>query len=241
MQHTSSKKYWHLVILPMPWSATKKIIQQATHWKFNIVLDKQQWACKKKFPYNETLQGGLSLLLHPGRLTAGTYKSPIFCKENHLNQTSMTMFQPFIFRGVTWLDPQRQLSHQHLDVTIESSASSSRGPSEEPQSGRPSWTRPAMLLYRREVKNSWATFNCHHCWSEGVSTRCKSTWFLWCLCQGDIWVVPTIGGKPPKWMVKIMENPLDKMGWFGGSFPPIFGKQPISTAFQTKNPKQRLK
>ena len=26
-----------------------------------------------------------------------------------------------------------------------------------------------------------------------------------------------IGGKPPKWMVKIMENPI-KNGWFGGYF-----------------------
>ena len=35
-----------------------------------------------------------------------------------------------------------------------------------------------------------------------------------------IWVFPKIGGKPPKWMVKIMENPI-KMGWFGGTT--IFG------------------
>ena len=37
-------------------------IQQETHWKFNIVLDKQQWACKRNFPCNENFQGGLSLL-----------------------------------------------------------------------------------------------------------------------------------------------------------------------------------
>ena len=34
-----------------------------------------------------------------------------------------------------------------------------------------------------------------------------------------IWVFPKIG-VPPKWMVKIMENPI-KMGWFGGTT--IFG------------------
>ena len=30
-----------------------------------------------------------------------------------------------------------------------------------------------------------------------------------------IWVFPKIGGTPPKWMVKMMENPI-KMWWFGG-------------------------
>ena len=35
------------------------------------------------------------------------------------------------------------------------------------------------------------------------------------------WVFPKIGGKPPKWMVKIMENPIkmDDLGWK----PTIFG------------------
>ena len=30
----------------------------------------------------------------------------------------------------------------------------------------------------------------------------------------------------PKWMVKIMKNPI-KMGWFGGKTTPIFGSTPI--------------
>ena len=33
---------------------------------------------------------------------------------------------------------------------------------------------------------------------------------------------PKIGGKPPKWMVKIMENPI-KMDDLGGKTTPIFG------------------
>ena len=38
--------------------------------------------------------------VHPGRLTAGTYKSPMKRKENDQNQTSMEfMFQPLIFQG----------------------------------------------------------------------------------------------------------------------------------------------
>ena len=41
------------------------------------------------------------MLKHPGRLTDGTYKSPMKRKENDLNQTSMVMFQPFIFQGET--------------------------------------------------------------------------------------------------------------------------------------------
>ena len=36
-----------------------------------------------------------------------------------------------------------------------------------------------------------------------------------------IWAFPKIGGKPPKWMVKIMENPI-KMDDLGGK-PTIFG------------------
>ena len=38
--------------------------------------------------------------LHPGRLTAGTYKSPMKRKENHLPNLHEDMFQPFIFQGV---------------------------------------------------------------------------------------------------------------------------------------------
>ena len=40
-----------------------------------------------------------------------------------------------------------------------------------------------------------------------------------------IWVFPKIGGKAPKWMVKMMENPI-KMDDLGG--PPIFLETPIS-------------
>ncbi len=35
-----------------------------------------------------------------------------------------------------------------------------------------------------------------------------------------------IGGKPPKWMVKIMENPMNKWGDFGGTI--IFGNTHIN-------------
>ena len=37
----------------------------------------------------------------------------------------------------------------------------------------------------------------------------------------DFWMFPKIGGKPPKWMVKIMESPV-KMDDLGGK-PTIFG------------------
>ena len=43
-------------------------------------------------------------------------------------------------------------------------------------------------------------------------------------CKRDIWVFPKIGGFPPKWMVKIMENPI-KMDDLGG--PPLFLETPI--------------
>ena len=42
---------------------------------------------------------------------------------------------------------------------------------------------------------------------------------------GNTWVFPKIGGKPPKWMVKIMEKPIKINGWFGGT--PIFGNTNI--------------
>ena len=38
-------------------------------------------------------------------------------------------------------------------------------------------------------------------------------------------VEPKIGGKPPKWMVYFMENPI-KIDDLGGK-PPIFGSTPI--------------
>ena len=56
-------------------------------------------------------------------------------------------------------------------------------------------------------------------------------WILLVLCWEDgymiiwIWMFPKIGVHTPKWMVKIMENPI-KMGWFGG-FSHIFGRPPI--------------
>ena len=44
-----------------------------------------------------------------------------------------------------------------------------------------------------------------------------------CRLNGNMGVEPKIGVKPPKWMVKIMENPIkmDNLGIFGGT--PIFG------------------
>ena len=44
----------------------------------------------------------------------------------------------------------------------------------------------------------------------------------------SIWMFPKIGGKPPKWMVKIMENPIkiDDLGRGLGNTP-IFGLTPI--------------
>ncbi len=43
-----------------------------------------------------------------------------------------------------------------------------------------------------------------------------------------IWMFPKIGGKPPKWMVYFMENPIyEQMDDLGG-FPTIFGSTPIS-------------
>ena len=44
------------------------------------------------------------------------------------------------------------------------------------------------------------------------------------------WVFPKIGVKPPKWMVKIMEN-LIKMGWFGGKTH-YFRKHPSRLVFE---------
>ena len=40
----------------------------------------------------------------------------------------------------------------------------------------------------------------------------------------NMWVFPKIGGKPPKWMVKIRENPI-KMDDLGG--PPLFLETPM--------------
>ncbi len=59
-------------------------------------------------------------------------------------------------------------------------------------------------------------------WGRGSCT-CR-WWRCWGFmdCQNNMGVEPKIGGKPPKWMVKIMENPI-KMGWFGGVFHPYFG------------------
>ncbi len=45
---------------------------------------------------------------------------------------------------------------------------------------------------------------------------CKPTW--------HVWVFPKIGVKPPKWMVRIMENPMNK--WMIWGAHPYFGKHP---------------
>ena len=53
-----------------------------------------------------------------------------------------------------------------------------------------------------------------------------STTITWiCLVN---WVFPKIGGKPPKWMVKIMENPMNK--WMDWGYP-YFWKHPVGDFF----------
>ena len=47
-----------------------------------------------------------------------------------------------------------------------------------------------------------------------------------CRLNGNMGVEPKIGGKPPKWMVKIMENPI-KMDNLG---VPLFLETPIWNA-----------
>jgi len=39
-------------------------------------------------------------MIHPGRLTAGTYKSPMKRKEHDLNQTSRELCSILVFGGV---------------------------------------------------------------------------------------------------------------------------------------------
>ena len=53
-------------------------------------------------------------------------------------------------------------------------------------------------------------------WYMGVSFQYMDVGY-----NTNIWVFPKIEGKPPKWMVKIMENTLLIHGWFGGK-PTIF-------------------
>ena len=57
--------------------------------------------------------------------------------------------------------------------------------------------------------NGWFTYS-HHPW--------KETTYPWKTKQTSIWGVSKNRGGPPKWMVKIMENPIKK-GWFGGKTP----------------------
>ena len=49
-----------------------------------------------------------------------------------------------------------------------------------------------------------------------------------------VWVFRKIGGFPPKWMVKIMENPMNKWMILGGRKPTIFRKHPYRYKFQHK-------
>ena len=53
---------------------------------------RKSWATSRWIPSNPTGKPGKPRYVHPGRLTAGTYKSPIKRKENDLKQTSMMMF-----------------------------------------------------------------------------------------------------------------------------------------------------
>ncbi len=58
----------------------------------------------------------------------------------------------------------------------------------------------------------------------GKGEVCTGFFFVFFL-QECIWVFPKIGGKTPKWMVKIMENPInmDDLG------VPFFLETPISS------------
>ena len=60
-----------------------------------------------------------------------------------------------------------------------------------------------------------------HLISGGLNFRGKFVQDISNSLNGHLGVEPKIGGKPPKWMVKIIENPI-KMDDLGGK-PPIFG------------------
>ena len=67
--------------------------------------------------------------------------------------------------------------------------------------------------------------------STGHSDFFAARWFLKVERPWNIWVFPKIGGKPPKWMVKIMENPvkIDDLG----VFPYFWKHQFVSTRSMT--------
>ena len=71
----------------------------------------------------------------------------------------------------------------------------------------------------RRVKNKQFRTIRNHPGSLTMDTKHDGFRMSW-LRTYCIWMFPKIGGKTPKWMVKIKENPI-KMGWFGGTT--IFG------------------
>ena len=75
-----------------------KTCKMSSWWFFDSITS---WSVWKVDPNNIHI---LIICVHPGRLTAGTYKSPIFKrKENDLNQTSRELCSMLIFRGVNSL------------------------------------------------------------------------------------------------------------------------------------------
>ncbi len=50
--------------------------------------------------------------------------------------------------------------------------------------------------------------------------------------QKSTWMFPKIGGKPPKWMVKILENPMNK--WMIWEFSHYFWKHPHQTLLEAR-------
>ena len=50
-------------------------------------------------------------VVHPGRLMAGTYKSPMKGKENHLNQTSMIVFHVNL-QGCNYFQVEKKTAKQ---------------------------------------------------------------------------------------------------------------------------------
>ena len=73
---------------------------------------------------------------------------------------------------------------------------------------------PRSHLLRKPLGGPFTPPQVRYDWRMAWKTRDTVDWL-------DMWVFPKIGGKPPKWMVKIMENPMYKwMIW--GVLPPLF-------------------
>ena len=90
-----------------------------------------------------------------------------------------------------------------------------------------------LAFFPQRIRGLSTQFHCHgwwvvDFWPFGLKEDVENLMDPWDWYMG---VNPKIVGKPPKWMVKIRENPMNELMIWGGTVPLFLGQHPYLPTF----------